>query len=112
MLGFFVTGFFLTEELTAVALQRRGVDLRTRLSLLRSRKTLVWGFGTPLAVAFLVPVVAVFLMPGAVAGATLMARELLGEEIDEGRAGGSAVEGDGGVSSLPQPPSGSPSPGR
>ncbi|MGR4849600.1 EI24 domain-containing protein [Streptomyces sp. LARHCF252] len=109
VLGFFVTGFFLTEELTAVALQRRGVDLRTRLTLLRSRKTLVWGFGTPLAVAFLVPVVAVFLMPGAVAGATLMARELLGEEI---REGGSAEEGDGDVSALPQPPSGWPAPGR
>ncbi|MFF3408955.1 EI24 domain-containing protein [Streptomyces sp. NPDC002742] len=83
VLGFFVTGFFLTEELVAVALQRRGVDLRARLALLRSRKTLVWGFGTPLGLAFLVPFVAVFLMPGAVAGATLMARDLLGEEIDE-----------------------------
>ncbi|MEV5430923.1 EI24 domain-containing protein [Streptomyces sp. NPDC052701] len=80
VIGFFVTGFFLTEELTAVALQRRGVELRDRLALLRSRRTLVWGFGTPLALAFLVPFVAVFLMPGAVAGATLMARGLLGEE--------------------------------
>jgi CysZ protein len=80
VIGFFVTGFFLTEELTAVALQRRGVDLRDRLALLRSRKTLVWGFGTPLGLAFLVPFVAVFLMPGAVAGATLLARELRGEE--------------------------------
>ncbi|MFF2994551.1 EI24 domain-containing protein [Streptomyces sp. NPDC057950] len=80
VIGFFVTGFFLTEELTAVALQRRRVELRARLTLLRSRKMLVWGFGTPLGLAFLVPVVAVFLMPGAVAGATLMARDLLGEE--------------------------------
>ncbi|MFF8727549.1 EI24 domain-containing protein [Streptomyces sp. NPDC015171] len=80
VIGFFVTGFFLTEELAAVALQRRGVDLRSRLTLLRSRKTLVWGFGTPLGLAFLVPFVAVFLMPGAVAGATLLARDLLGEE--------------------------------
>jgi CysZ protein len=80
VIGFMVTGFFLTEELTGVALQRRRVELRDRLTLLRSRKTLVWGFGTPLALAFLVPFVAVFLMPGAVAGATLMARELLGEE--------------------------------
>ncbi|MEG3626523.1 EI24 domain-containing protein [Streptomyces poriticola] len=82
--GFFVTGFFLTEELTSVALQRRGVELRDRLALLRSRKALVWGFGTPLALAFLVPFVAVFLMPGAVAGATLLARELLGEETRGG----------------------------
>ncbi|MFC4502316.1 MULTISPECIES: EI24 domain-containing protein [Streptomyces] len=84
VVGFLVTGFFLTEELTAVALQRRGVDLRARLALLRSRKSLVWGFGTPLGLAFLVPVVAVFLMPGAVAGATLMARDLLGEETRDG----------------------------
>ncbi|KPI03199.1 hypothetical protein OK074_0500 [Actinobacteria bacterium OK074] len=82
VIGFFVTGFFLTEELTSVALQRRGVELRDRLRLLRSRKLLVWGFGTPLGLAFLVPLVAVFLMPGAVAGATLLARELLGEETE------------------------------
>ncbi|MFE4549794.1 MULTISPECIES: EI24 domain-containing protein [unclassified Streptomyces] len=86
VIGFFVTGFFLTEELTAVALQRRRVDLRARLTLLRSRKMLAWGFGTPLGLAFLVPVVAVFLMPGAVAGATLMARDLLGEETAASRA--------------------------
>ncbi|CAM5486891.1 EI24 domain-containing protein [Streptomyces avidinii] len=77
VIGFCVTGFFLVEELAAVALQRRGVELRERLALLRSRKQLAWGFGTPLAVAFLVPFVAVLLMPGAVAGATLMARDLL-----------------------------------
>ncbi|GAA2523323.1 MULTISPECIES: EI24 domain-containing protein [Streptomyces] len=93
VIGFFVTGFFLTEELTAVALQRRGVRLRERLRLLRSRKTLVWGFGTPLALAFLVPFVAVFLMPGAVAGATLMARELLGEETAGDGAEESEEEG-------------------
>jgi CysZ protein len=110
VIGFFVTGFFLTEELTAVALQRRSVGLRTRLTLLRSRKTLVWGFGTPLAVAFLVPFVAVFLMPGAVAGATLMARDLLGEDIRDGGEGGE--EGDGAATTLPQPPSGRPAPGR
>ncbi|MFI6033066.1 EI24 domain-containing protein [Streptomyces sp. NPDC051315] len=86
VIGFFVTGFFLTEELTAVALQRRNVDLRARLALLRSRRALVWGFGTPLGLAFLVPFVAVFLMPGAVAGATLMARELLGEETRDAEA--------------------------
>lgn len=83
VMGFFVTGFFLTEELAGVALQRRGIELRERLTLLRSRKTLVWGFGTPLGLAFLVPFVAVFLMPGAVAGATLLARDLRGEETEE-----------------------------
>jgi CysZ protein len=111
VIGFFVTGFFLTEELTAVALQRRGVDLRERLALLRSRKLLVWGFGTPLGLAFLVPFVAVFLMPGAVAGATLLARELRGEPAE---ADGDARDGGGEAPAtpLPQPPSGSPAPGR
>ncbi|WP_369388954.1 EI24 domain-containing protein [Streptomyces sp. CG1] len=80
VVGFLVTGFFLAEELTSVALQRRGIELRARLTLLRTRKPLVWGFGTPLGLAFLIPFAAVFLMPGAVAGATLLARELLGEE--------------------------------
>jgi CysZ protein len=95
VLGFFVTGFFLVEELTAVALQRRGVVLRERLALLRSRKLLAWGFGAPLAAAFVVPLVAIFLMPGAVAGATLMARDLLGEETvsEESEHDGAAPEG-------------------
>jgi CysZ protein len=118
VIGFFVTGFFLAEELAGIALQRRGHELRERLALLRGRKMLVWGFGTPLAVAFLVPLVAVFLMPGAVAGATLLARDLLGEEIGEGRPDGGdgpapAGDTDGGVSPLsPPPPSAPPAPGR
>ncbi|WP_320781923.1 EI24 domain-containing protein [Streptomyces sp. CRN 30] len=99
VIGFMVTGFFLTEELTAVALQRRRVELRERLALLRARKTLAWGFGTPLGLAFLVPFVAVLLMPGAVAGATLMARDLLGEEIQEDGDG----EADGRVRDGGQP---------
>ncbi|MGX1544434.1 EI24 domain-containing protein [Streptomyces adustus] len=103
VLGFFVTGFFLTEELAAVALQRRGVELRDRLALLRSRKTLVWGFGTPLGLAFLVPFVAVFLMPGAVAGATLLARDLRGEEITDGAAGESEEIADGATREAEEP---------
>lgn len=75
-IGFCVSGFFLTLELAGVALQRRGVPLRDRLRLLRGRLLLVLGFGVPLVLAFLLPLVAVVLMPGAVAGATLLAQEL------------------------------------
>ncbi|MFF6774553.1 EI24 domain-containing protein [Streptomyces sp. NPDC012637] len=78
-IGFGVSGFFLAEELTAVALQRRGVEFKQRLAMLRGRRMAALGFGVPLTLAFLVPFVAVLLMPGAVAGATLMARELTGE---------------------------------
>ncbi|MFF3753809.1 EI24 domain-containing protein [Streptomyces sp. NPDC002018] len=87
VLGFCVSGFFLTEELTAVALQRRGIELKQRLTLLRGRRMLALGFGVPLTLAFLVPLVAVFLMPGAVAGATLMARELTAAPDTAGAAG-------------------------
>ncbi|MGA5164855.1 MULTISPECIES: EI24 domain-containing protein [Streptomyces] len=76
VVGFCVSGFFLAEELTAVALQRRGVELKERLAMLRGRRLLTLGFGVPLTLAFLVPFVAVFLMPGAVAGATLLVRDL------------------------------------
>ncbi|MFI9200507.1 EI24 domain-containing protein [Streptomyces sp. NPDC053048] len=86
-IGFCVSGFFLAEELTAVALQRRGVRLGERLRLLRSRKLLTLGFGVPLALLFLVPFVAVFVMPGAVAGATMLVRDLLGEGGDDGAGG-------------------------
>ncbi len=79
-IGFAVTGFFLTQELTSVALMRRRVEVREQLAMMRGRRLLIWGFGVPLAVSFLVPFVAVFLMPGAVAGATLMVRDLLGED--------------------------------
>ncbi|MFE4336601.1 EI24 domain-containing protein [Streptomyces sp. NPDC056831] len=82
VVGFCVTGYFLAEELTAVALQRRGMVLKDRLALLRGRRMLTLGFGVPLGIAFLVPFVAVFLMPGAVAGATLLARDLVAS--DEG----------------------------
>lgn len=86
VLGFCVSGFFLAQELTSVALMRRRVQLTEQLALLRGRRMLALGFGVPLVVSFLVPLVAVFLMPGAVAGATLMVRDLVGE--GEGEAQG------------------------
>ncbi|MGW5355573.1 EI24 domain-containing protein [Streptomyces sp. NPDC004031] len=75
--GFCVSGFFLAVETAAVPMRRRGVDLRGQLRLMRGRLLLVLGFGVPLVLAFLVPFAAVVLMPGAVAGATLLTRELL-----------------------------------
>ncbi|MFE3886851.1 EI24 domain-containing protein [Streptomyces lydicus] len=78
--GFCVSGFFLTVELTSVALQRRDIPVRERLRLLRGRKALAVGFGTPVVLLFLIPFVAVVLMPGAVAGATLLVRDLVADE--------------------------------
>ncbi|MCX4758581.1 EI24 domain-containing protein [Kitasatospora purpeofusca] len=84
VLGFLVSGFFLTLELTSVALQRRGVPQRERLRLLRGRLGLAFGFGVPLVLGFLVPLVTVVAMPGAVAGATLLARDLVPVEEEPG----------------------------
>ncbi|MFJ8211425.1 EI24 domain-containing protein [Streptomyces sp. NPDC096033] len=86
-IGFCVSGFFLTQELTSVALQRRRVDLDEQLVLLRGRRATALGFGVPLVLLFLIPLVAVFLMPGAVAGATLLARDLVGDEADASEGG-------------------------
>lgn len=77
VIGVTVSGFFLTAELTSIALERRGVRRRQRFALLRGRWWLVVGFGAVVWVSFLVPFGAVVLMPGAVAGATLMVRERL-----------------------------------
>ncbi|MFI0709142.1 EI24 domain-containing protein [Streptomyces inhibens] len=78
--GFCVSGFFLAVELTSVAMQRRDIPVRERLRLLRGRKALAIGFGTPIVLLFLIPFIAVVLMPGAVAGATLLVRELVPDE--------------------------------
>ncbi|MFJ4667833.1 EI24 domain-containing protein [Kitasatospora purpeofusca] len=90
VLGFLVSGFFLALELTSVALQRRGVPQRERLRLLRGRLGLAFGFGVPLVLGFLVPLVTVVAMPGAVAGATLLARDLV--PVEEGPATGEEPE--------------------
>ncbi|MCF6523359.1 EI24 domain-containing protein [Streptomyces sp. JJ36] len=76
--GLAVSGFFLAVELTSVAMQRRDIPVRERLRLLRARRGLALGFGVPLVLCFLVPFAAVLLMPGAVAGAALLVRDVTG----------------------------------
>ncbi|MEU3496447.1 EI24 domain-containing protein [Kitasatospora cineracea] len=78
-----VSGFYLAAELTGTPLQKRGLTQKQRLRLLRSRLPMTLGFGAGLALLFLVPVVTVLAMPGAVAGATLLARELAPYEPED-----------------------------
>jgi CysZ protein len=73
-----VSGYFLTFELTSLALERRGVRRRERFALLRGHRGLSLGFGVAVFVVFLIPLGSVLTMPGAVAGGTLLARERLG----------------------------------
>jgi CysZ protein len=80
-----VSGYFLTGELTGLAMERRGLRRGERFALLRSRWAPTLGFGTATAALFLIPLGAVLFMPGAVAGATLMARDLCGADTSGAR---------------------------
>lgn len=77
MIGAAISGYFLTLELTSIALERRGIGRRRRLALLRGNRWLAVGFGALAWLIFLIPLGAVVVMPGAVAGATLLVRERL-----------------------------------
>lgn len=80
-----VSGYFLTFELTSIALERRGLRRRDRFAVLRRDRAAAVGFGASVFVVFLIPLGAVLMMPGAVAGGTLMARErLAGHAIPPG----------------------------
>ncbi|MFG6196816.1 EI24 domain-containing protein [Nonomuraea sp. JJY05] len=77
VLGALVSGFFLTVELTTLALERRGLARKQRFALLRANKASALGFGVVGFLLFLVPFVAVIAMPAAVAGAALLVRTRL-----------------------------------
>jgi len=73
-----IGGTLLTLELTAYPLSRVGVrTLRGRWALFKQHRSLVTGFGVTAFLIFLVPGGAVFTMPSAVAGATLLASRMV-----------------------------------
>ncbi|MFJ5229510.1 EI24 domain-containing protein [Kitasatospora sp. NPDC088391] len=120
VLGVCVSGFFLTAELTATPLQKRGLSQKERLRLLRSRLPMAVGFGAGLVLTFLVPVATVLAMPGAVAGATLLAREIspyeppadgeADEEADGPEGGADGGEGAPAGAAGQEPPHYDPNP--
>lgn len=77
VLGFVVSGRFLAAELVSRPLEARGMDRAARTALLRQHRTRVLGFGLATQAFFVVPLGAIVVMPAAVAGATMLARELL-----------------------------------
>lgn len=92
VLAALVSGYFLTLELTGIALERRGIPRRERFALLRRNRSLSVGFGASVFVVFLIPLGAVVAMPGAVAGGTLLARErMVGSDVSAGQ-GASTVD--------------------
>jgi len=75
-----VAGFFLAVELLAIPLERRGLHLAGRLRFVWRHRAQTLGFGLTAFFLFLVPLMNVLAMPGAVVGATLLVRRLSGEE--------------------------------
>ncbi|MGN9776077.1 EI24 domain-containing protein [Micromonospora sp. H33] len=84
VLGAAVGGWVLAVELTGAPFYRRGKRLPERRAALRADRPTALGFGTAVFVCFLIPLGAVLLMPAAVAGATLLARRVLGQPTTEG----------------------------
>lgn len=70
------TGWLLADELTSRALIARGLTSQDRRRLMRRHRGRMLGFGVATQLCFLVPLGAVVTMPAAVAGATLLGREV------------------------------------
>jgi CysZ protein len=77
LLGAGVAAWLLTVELTSVAFERRGFGLPNRLRLLWRHRAVALGFGGTVLLLFLLPFGAIIVMPGAVAGGSLLARRLV-----------------------------------
>ncbi|WP_327090622.1 EI24 domain-containing protein [Nonomuraea sp. NBC_01738] len=77
VIGAAISGYFLTVELTTLSMERRSLARKQRFAVLRGNKAVALGFGVAVFLLFLVPFVAIFAMPAAVAGAALMVRERL-----------------------------------
>lgn len=77
VLGVAVAGRLLAGELVSRALEARGMDRNARRAVLAGHGPALLGFGVCVQVCFLVPFGAVLMMPAAVAGSTMLAREAL-----------------------------------
>lgn len=71
-------GWMITTELIGSAFERRGrLTLAERRSAMRRYRLRCLGFGVPCFLLLSLPIVAVFVFPGATAGGALLARSLL-----------------------------------
>ncbi|MHA6670254.1 EI24 domain-containing protein [Homoserinimonas sp. A447] len=77
VLGALFGGWLLAVELSGFAFDARGLTLRQRRRMLGANRAGTVGFGVATYLLFLVPFGAVFAMPAAVAGATMLSRDAL-----------------------------------
>lgn len=87
VLGVVVSGRILAGELVSRALEARGMDRAARKALLEGHESTMLGFGVAVQLCFLVPFGAVVMMPAAVVGSTMLAREALDAAVAGGRTG-------------------------
>jgi CysZ protein len=87
VLGVVVSGRLLAGELVSRALEARGMDRAAQRALLKGHGAAMLGFGVAVQLCFLVPFGAVLMMPAAVVGSTMLAREAL----DAAGAGSAAL---------------------
>ena len=80
VLGAVFGGWLLALELSGFAFDARGLSLRQRRRMLAANRAGTLGFGVATYLLFLIPLVAVFAMPAAVAGATMLSREAIAQE--------------------------------
>ena len=76
VVGALVSGFFLAIELLAIPLERRGLRLRQRLRFVWRHRAMTVGFGVASFLLFLVPLMNILAMPGAIVGGVLLVRRL------------------------------------
>ncbi|WP_102191601.1 EI24 domain-containing protein [Microbacterium aurantiacum] len=75
--GVVFTGRLLARELTGRAFDARNLTPLDRAALFAGSRARVLGFGVATQLCFLIPLGAVFAMPAAVAGSTMLARTML-----------------------------------
>ncbi|MDQ0574416.1 CysZ protein [Agromyces albus] len=88
-LGVVLSGRLLATELTSRAFEARGIRSTGRRAVLRGRGAELLGFGVATQLLFMVPLGAIFTMPAAVAGSTMLARSAL--DAAAGAAAGAAT---------------------
>lgn len=102
LLGLAVSGWLLASDLLARPLEARGLDAAQRTALTRGSRSSVLGFGVTVQAFFLAPLGAVIVMPAAVVGATMLARDLVEEgSALRGQAGQDGGDGGGGGHAAP-----------
>ncbi|WP_432834556.1 EI24 domain-containing protein [Dactylosporangium sp. CA-092794] len=83
VLNAIIGGWLIAVEVTGIPFNRRGLRLRDRRKILRAHRAMALGFGIPVFLVLLLPVVAIIVMPAAVSGGTLLTRRTLGLSIAE-----------------------------